>query len=164
MSEYRVVPIGAADTHDLRLRVLRAGAPTSDVEWADDELDTTMHLGVADSSNTIIAISTWLTMPSPDVAGDGAAGVQLRGMATDPSPATRGVGIGALLLRAGIETAREGDADHIWANARTSVLGFYTLAGFEIVSDEFMSEATDLPHHRILLHLPRRHPLPELHP
>jgi len=74
-------------------------------------------------------------------------------MATDPSPATRGVGVGALLLRAGIETARERDADHVWANARTTVLGFYTGAGFEIVSDEFMSEATDLPHHRILLHL-----------
>jgi len=153
MAEYRVVPIDAADTHDLRLRVLRDATPSSDVEWAGDELESTVHLGVCDDSNTIIAISTWLTMPSPDVTVTGAAGLQLRGMATDPSPATRGVGVGALLLRAGIETARERDADHVWANARTTVLGFYTGAGFEIVSDEFMSEATDLPHPRILLHL-----------
>jgi predicted GNAT family N-acyltransferase len=153
MAEYRVVPIDATDTHDLRLRVLREGTPSSDVEWAGDGLDTTVHLGVIDASNTIVAISTWLTMPSPDVAKVGAVGLQLRGMATDPSPATRGNGVGALLLRAGIDAARGLDADHVWANARTAVLGFYTCAGFEIVSDEFISEATDLPHHRILLHL-----------
>ncbi|MDA3033149.1 MAG: GNAT family N-acetyltransferase [Actinomycetota bacterium] len=153
MAEYRLAPIGADDTHDLRLRVLRDGTPSSDVEWVGDGLDTTVHLGVIDASSTIVAISTWLTMPSPDVTAAGAAGVQLRGMATDPSPATRGVGVGALLLRAGIEAARERGADHVWANARTTVLGFYTRAGFEIVSDEFRNEATDLPHHRILLHL-----------
>jgi N-acetylglutamate synthase-like GNAT family acetyltransferase len=107
---------------------------------------------VVDHANKIVAISTWLAMPSPDVAEAGATGVQLRGMATDPSPATRGTGVGALLLRAGIDAARELGADHVWANARTAVLGFYTRAGFEIVSDEFISEATDLPHHRILLH------------
>lgn len=151
MAEYRVVPIGAADTHDLRLRVLRAGTPSSDVEWPGDGLDTTMHLGVVDHTNTIVAISTWLAMPSPDTAEAGATGMQLRGMATDPSPATRGVGVGALLLRAGIDSARALGANHVWANARTAVLGFYTRAGFEIVSDEFISKATDLPHYRILL-------------
>jgi predicted GNAT family N-acyltransferase len=153
MAEYRVVPIDAADTHDLRLRVLRAGTPSSDVEWVGDNLDTTVHLGVVDDSNAIVAISTWLIMPSPDVTEPGAIGVQLRGMATEPSPAIRGVGVGALLLQAGIEIARQRDADHVWANARTAVLGFYTRVGFEIVSGEFMSKATDLPHRRILLHL-----------
>ena len=153
MAKYLVVPIDAADTHDLRLRVLRAGTPSSDVEWAGDNLDTTVHLGVVDNRNAIVAISTWLIMPSPDVTEVGASGVQLRGMATDPSPAIRGVGVGALLLRAGIEIAHQRDADHVWANARTAVLGFYTRVGFEVVGNEFMSEATDLAHHRILLHL-----------
>ena len=153
MAEYRVVPIDAADTHDLRLRVLRNGTPSNDVEWAGDRLDTTAHLGVVDARSTIVAISTWLTMPSPDVAKVGAAGLQLRGMAIDPSPAMRGIGVGTLLLKAGIAAARARDADQVWANARTTVLGFYSGAGFEIVSDEFISEATDLPHHRILLNL-----------
>lgn len=153
MTEHHVIPIDAKETHDLRLRVLRDGTPSSNVEWTGDELDTTIHLGVVDTSNTVVAISTWLTMPSPDVAEEGAVGCQLRGMATDPSPATRGTGIGALLLEAGIEIARDRHAGHIWANARTSVLPFYTRAGFEITGDEFISDATKLPHSRILLHL-----------
>jgi predicted GNAT family N-acyltransferase len=153
MAEYRAVPIAAADTHDLRLRVLRDGVPSSAVEWPGDGLDTTLHLGVIDACNTIVAISTWLAMPSPDVTEAGVAGVQLRGMATDPSPATRGAGVGALLLSAGLDAARERNADHVWANARTAVLGFYKYAGFDIMGDEFMSEATGILHHRILLRL-----------
>jgi GNAT superfamily N-acetyltransferase len=86
--------------------------------------------------------------PSPDL-DSGLAGLQLRGMATDP--AVRGTGVGAMLLSAGIERARRAGVDHVWANARSSVLDFYTRHGFDITSDEFESAETAIAHRRILL-------------
>ncbi len=151
-----VVELAAEQTHDLRQRVLRVGTPSTDVAWAGDDLSTTLHLGVVDSDTTVVAISTWLESISPDVDrldGPRHHGVQLRGMATDP--AVRGQGVGALLLGAGIDRATQAGADHVWANARSAVLGFYATFGFLIVSDEFDSADTGIAHRRIVLPLPR---------
>ena len=146
----RVIELTSAQTHDLRARVLRDGAPTSDLVWPGDDLDTTVHLGVVIGDNTQpVAISTWLRQRSPDLS-DG-IGAQLRGMATDPT--VRGNGFGALLLRAGLSRAIQGGADHAWANARSAVLNFYLAHDFVVTSDEFVSAETTLPHHRILQHI-----------
>jgi predicted GNAT family N-acyltransferase len=151
MGDATVIDLSAEQTHDLRRRVLRTDTPSTDVEWSGDDLDATLHLGVVEV-NAIVAISTWLASPSPDLEPHH-VGIQLRGMATDP--AMRGHGFGATLLRAGIERAGQSGADHVWANARSAVLGFYVAHGFEITSGEFENAETAVPHRRILLRLPR---------
>lgn len=168
-----VAEIDASLTHDLRRRVLRVGTPSTALEWEGDDEPTTVHLGtfrtstgsgdrLTDDRCTGVgvagrptAIATWLVRPSPDVTGGDAPliGVQLRGMATDPT--VRGRGHGARLLEAGVEWARQLGADHVWANARSPVLGFYVAHGFDIVSEEFDSADTAIPHRRILLRFDR---------
>jgi len=148
-----VTELAASETHDLRRRVLRAATPDTDLVWPGDDLATTLHLGVvAGDDAVVVAISTWLRTASPDIAGTGHVGSQLRGMATDPS--VRGSGIGSLLLRAGIERAERNGADHVWANARSTVLDFYVAHGFEIASEEFLSAETAIAHRRVLRRRP----------
>jgi len=152
MAEH-VIELSAHATHDLRRRVLRATTPESDLVWPGDDLATTLHLGVVASDDAVVvAISTWLRTASPDIAGTGRVGVQLRGMATDPS--VRGSGVGSLLLRAGIERAERDGADHVWANARSTVLDFYVAHGFEITSEDFLSAETAIAHRRVLCRRP----------
>lgn len=146
-----VAVIGSADTHDLRLKVLRAGTPSTSVVWTGDELESTVHLGVLlEGSDAPIAIATWLLARSPDL--DHGVGVQLRGMATDPRPDLRNRGYGSLLLDVGIDLARA-RAEHLWANARSDVIGFYVSRGFSVVGDEFETHDTGIAHRRILLDL-----------
>ena len=150
MIDATLIELSAEETYDLRRCVLRAATPSTDVEWQGDDLDTTAHLGVLET-NAVVAISTWLTSPSPDLDGHH-AGIQLRGMATDP--AARGHGYGSMLLLAGIDRARRSGADHVWANARSAVLDFYVAHGFEVMGAEFQNAETAIPHRRILLCLP----------
>lgn len=150
MVDATLIELSAEETYDLRRRVLRAGTPSTDVEWQGDDLDTTAHLGVLET-NAVVAISTWLTSPSPDLDRHH-AGIQLRGMATDP--AARGHGYGSMLVLAGIDRARQSGADHVWANARSAVLDFYVAHGFEVRGAEFQHAETAISHRRILLCLP----------
>lgn len=149
-SEPRVVSITTQQTYDLRQRVLRAGTPSSVVEFAGDDDLTTRHLGV-ELDGDIVAITTWFDQPCPDAPD--LIGVQLRGMATDPATHVRGRGLGSMVLRHGIELAAERGAAIVWANARDSALDFYLAHGFRVSSDGFITPDTVLPHHRILLHL-----------
>lgn len=142
----RVVELESTQTHDLRSRVLRDGTPSSDLVWRGDNLDSTVHLGVVIGGNAEpVAISTWLRQRSPDL--ENGIGAQFRGMATDPT--VRGSGLGALLLRAGLDRAAHDGADHAWANARSAVLDFYLAHGFVVTSEEFLTAETALPHRRI---------------
>lgn len=149
-----VVELTAEQTYELRRRVLRVDTPSTRVDWPGDDLPTTFHLGIVEQPATdpvtVRAVSTWLGSPSPDVEPS-CVGLQLRGMATDPI--VRGQGFGAALLVAGIERARRSGADHIWANARSSVLDFYASWGFTVTSDEFTTLDTAIAHRRILLRL-----------
>lgn len=143
----RVVELAGTQTHDLRSRILRDGTPTSNLVWPGDDLDTTLHLGVMlDGRAAPVATSTWLRQQSPDVAHG--VGSQLRGMATDTD--VRGNGYGSLLLEAGLERVARDGGDHVWANARSTVLDFYLHHGFVITSDEFVTEQTAIAHRRIL--------------
>ena len=49
----------------------------------------------------------------------------------------RGRGFGRLLLEAAVGLAADRGSRLIWANARTSALGFYERNGFERVGEEF---------------------------
>ena len=145
MSELTVVEITAADTHDLRLEVLRNDTPDATVTFPEDDLPGTFHLGVRDADDHIVAISTWTPRPFHDEHA-----VQLRGMAT--APQVQGRGAGAILLDAGCRRAA-GLAPIVWARARDSALSFYLRHGFEVDGEGFIDEQTLKPHHFILRRL-----------
>ena len=137
----QVVEITAGDTHPLRRRVLRDGTIADVVVFDGDDDSTTFHLGVRDTGE-LIAISTWMRRPHPDLAAINA--YQLRGMAI--APGRQGGGIGSLLLDRGIERCRTRSADLVWARARLSALGFYERHGFETRGSGYTDPTTGLPH------------------
>lgn len=142
-----VVTITAADTHDLRWRVLRDGTLSDAVVFDGDEDAGTFHLGVRDGDGTIVAISTWLQRSHP-TAPDRPAH-QLRGMAIEPS--LRGRGVGTLLLMAGLTACKARESDVVWAHARSTALSFYERHGFVVSGDEYVDETTGLAHVDIVL-------------
>lgn len=140
-----VCELRAAETHDLRRRVLRDGTPSSEVRLAHDDEPDTFHLGVRVGERVVVT-SSWSPVPWP---GDPERrAVQLRMMATDPS--VRGTGLGRVVLDAGVERAARAGAELVWANARDSALGFYQRAGFEVIGAGFVTSETGLPHHVVV--------------
>ena len=140
-----IVEITAADTHDLRRRVLRDGTPSDVLVWEGDTDPTTFHLGVREV-DTVIAISTWLRRRYPDRPADDA--FQLRGMATEPT--RRGTGVSSRLLLAGLDRCAAEGATLVWARARVAALSFYARHGFEPVGPEYTDLTTGLRHRNIL--------------
>ncbi len=98
----------------------------------------------------IVAVSTWVRRPMPDDPRDG--DIQLRGMASEPG--LQGRGLGAALLRGGLDRAGDDGAARIWARARSTALAFYVANGFDVVGDEFVDATTGLPHHIVVIDVP----------
>ena len=140
-----VVELDAAETHDLRRRVLRGGDPAVGVEFDGDDDPATVHLGARDAAGQLVAVSTW--MPRPGPVESSPHDRQLRGMAVDDG--RRGTGIGAVLLAAGVQRAFADGAPAVWANARDRALPFYERHGFTIIGDGFVDAATGIGHHRV---------------
>lgn len=140
----RVAEVGAADTHDLRRRVLRGGDPYAHVAFPEDDLDGAFHLAALDDAGAVIAVGTFSPAPY-----DGRPAYRLRGMAVEP--ARQGNGAGWVVLAAGIERCRAAGAEVLWANARDTAIGFYEKAGMAVVGDGF--ESVGIPHHLVVLDL-----------
>jgi predicted GNAT family N-acyltransferase len=145
LADVELCVISAADTHALRLAVLRSDVPTKEVVFAEDDLPGVEHLGLR-VHGELVAISSWVPRPH-----EGEAAVQLRGMAT--AKRLQSHGLGGWLLRAGCERASEGDSVLVWARARDAALDFYLRHGFVVEGEGFIDQATQLPHHVVV----RRH-------
>jgi GNAT superfamily N-acetyltransferase len=146
MSVVEIQDIPAAETYNLRARVLRDGDFAA-VHVRDDDLPGAWHLG-ARCSDTLAGVASFYPRPSP-LATDVPA-VQLRFMAVEP--AMHGHGIGRELLDHVVRELREKNIRILWANGRDTALGFYTRLGFTVVGDGFIHEP-GLPHHLITLDL-----------
>jgi GNAT superfamily N-acetyltransferase len=145
-----VRPIAAADTHPLRLSVLRNNSPTAVLIFDGDDEPTTFHLG-AFQGDELVGIATFVHRPCSNTP-DATRAVQLRGMAV--SPALQSGGVGGVLLGAAIERLRHDGVDVLWANARDAALGFYRgRLGMTVGDDAFVDATTGLAHHRVWLHL-----------
>ena len=140
----RVVDLDAGQTHDLRRRVLRSHLPGAPVANPEDELPTTVHLGVVGDDGVVVGSATLFPEPTPHRPGWRA--VRLRGMAVDPS--WQGRGVGTLLLAALVRRAADDGYEVVWANGRDAALGFYRRHGWEVVGEGFVS--IGLPHHVVL--------------
>jgi GNAT superfamily N-acetyltransferase len=143
-----VAEIEAAQTHDLRRRVLREGQPENLV-FPEDDRPGAFHLGVRQAPGApLVAVASFSPEETPHRPGRLA--VRLRGMATDH--ACQGQGIGRWLLDEAVKRLRDDGVEVLWGNGRDSALGFYLRLGFEVVGDGFLAgPAGDIPHHVLLL-------------
>lgn len=147
--KFVVESLSVSEVRPLRLAVLRRDTPTKNVVLGGDDDPDTRHLAIRDGGpggGTVVATSSWSESASPDRPG--ARALQLRGMAVADSH--RRLGLGLLLIDAGVALAAERGIPWVWANARDSALDFYTAAGFEVVGDGFLTDDTQLAHHRIV--------------
>ena len=137
-----VVELTPAETHPLRLAVLRFDTPTKDVVFPEDDLPGTLHLGLR-KNGELVAVSSWVPR-----AHSGQPAVQLRGMAT--ARPQQGTGLGAVLLDAGCQRHRDIGVALVWARARDAALAFYLRHGFAVEGEGFIDAATQLPHHLVV--------------
>ncbi|HET7487883.1 MAG TPA: GNAT family N-acetyltransferase [Acidimicrobiales bacterium] len=143
----RVVELEAVATLDLRRRVLRWHRPHAPAAYPEDQQPGTVHLGVVDDEDRVVAVAT--LFPEPTAHRPGARAARLRGMAVDP--AVQGRGVGSLLLAAVVARAAADGHAVLWANGRDDAVGFYERHGWRVVGDGF--ESVGLPHHVVLVDL-----------
>jgi len=129
----------------LRHAVLRPGYPPEASQYAEDAV--AVHVGAWDGA-TLVGCATVFADPwaGPPPVPDA---WRLRGMAVDPS--RHGTGVGAQVLAAAVDAARRSGAPLMWANARSTALGFYRRYGWEVAGEEFEASDTGLPHYPIVL-------------
>jgi GNAT superfamily N-acetyltransferase len=125
--------IAAADTHPLRLAVLRPGLPPEEAAFPGDDDPATAHFG-AFVGGRLAGIASLYREPRPG-GPSGAGGWRIRGMATLPE--ARGRGLGRALLDACVAHAGAQGGSEVWCNARTVAVEFYAAAGFDVVSEQF---------------------------
>ena len=145
-NDYLVEQVPTAEVLVLRMSVLRAGTPSQDPRYADDDAEGSVNLGIRESG-ILVACSTWLPRPWPlDVD---APATQLRGMAVAKHLQSKG--LGRILLQAGIDRAVSMGSTYVWARARDNALYFYERNGFATVGDQFIDEASGLGHHLVMI-------------
>jgi GNAT superfamily N-acetyltransferase len=117
----------------LRYEVLRKplGLSLEQSQFAGDELSTTVHI-VGHVENRMAACLTIL-LSEVNLTKEPQIG-QLRGMAV--ADGYRGLGLGARLLEAAHEWARQKGVS-LWCNARSQAVGFYSKHGWEVSGPEF---------------------------
>jgi len=138
----------AEEIRPLRHDVLRPGHPVEASVYAEDD-GSAVHLGAWDDG-VLVGCATVFPQawPGPLPAAEPSAW-RLRGMAVATSRQTGGVG--TQVLAAAVRAAREAGARLLWANARSSALGFYLRHGWEVAGEEFLTADTVLPHFPIVL-------------
>jgi len=138
----------AEEIFPLRHAVLRPGRPVSYSVYSEDE--GAVHVGAWDDDMLVGCATVFpQAWPGSDQAPAEPHAWRLRGMAVDPSQ--QGTGVGRLVLAQGVVAARDGGAPLLWANARTSALGFYERMGWRVVGDEFIASDSNLPHKPMLI-------------
>lgn len=129
----------------LRHAVLRPGLPTDASCYSQD--DAAVHVGAWDDG-ALVGCGTVFAQPWAGPPSEPAAW-RVRGMAV--APHRHGQGIGRVVLDELVAAAGDGGAPLIWANARSTALGFYLRLGWQVAGAEFVTEDTGLPHFPIVL-------------
>jgi len=125
--------ISLSDTLALRSEILRPDKDVSDCVFESDHSPSARHFGALDERGNIVGVVSVHRNSNPLINADHI--YQIRAMATSVS--YRGTGVGRLLLNAVEGYVISTDATLLWANARSSAVGFYLKAGYKVVSEEF---------------------------
>jgi GNAT superfamily N-acetyltransferase len=129
-----------AEILPLRHAVLRPGLPLAEAAFEGDDEPTTRHFGAFLPAGENVGCLSLVRRPWRDEPAH-----QLRGMATAPAHARRGIGRGLLEMAARAIEAETG-VRLLWCNARTEAAGFYRRFGWEVVSGPFEIVGVG-PHH-----------------
>ncbi len=124
--------ISAEETYAVRHPVLRAGRPFEDCAFKDDELETTVHLGLFFKSE-LVGVATFLKNNNALFPEEHQ--YQLRGMAV--LKFYQGYKFGTLLLNYGEQLLIRKKVKRIWFNARESAVRFYERHSYEIIGNAF---------------------------
>lgn len=150
-----VVGLDAAETRELRRRVLYGHIPDETAVYPQDDRRGSFHLGARAPGGELVAVASWY--PEATDVRPAPSPFRLRGMAV--APGYEGRGVGRLIFQAGVAELETRGGDLLWANARDTAVGFYTRAGMSVVGDGFMA-AGGLPHHVVVLELASGEPPP----
>jgi GNAT superfamily N-acetyltransferase len=132
----RIVAVAAETVRPLRQAVLRPHQTVADQVYPGDAVPGAAHFAAfADGEDAPVGVASIGPEGYPGAGGARPGDWRIRGMAT--APASRGLGAGALLLRACLDHARTAGATRVWCNARSPVRGFYEREGFTAEGDEF---------------------------
>ena len=121
----------AAEVRDLQRSVLRPNGPLP-----GDRPPPSNALHVAALvDEVVVGAATVMPAPWPGPGTVGEPAWRLRGMVV--ADGVRGTGIGWAVLDQAVLLAATNGATSVWAEARTSALGFYRRAGWAVVGDEW---------------------------
>jgi GNAT superfamily N-acetyltransferase len=129
----RVAAVDALAGRELRMAVLRPGEDTREPMYELERDPATLHVAALGEGDEVLAVASAMAQGHPREPREG--DWRVRGMATRPD--RRGRGLGALVLAAIEDAARERGALRLWCNARTPARGFYERAGFRAEGEEF---------------------------
>ncbi|MES2461758.1 MAG: GNAT family N-acetyltransferase [Armatimonadota bacterium] len=126
--------------YDLRWRVLRdpLGMERGTERIAEDFDADTVHFGAFDTDSRLVGCASLIPKDN---------GLQLRAMAVDPI--WQGTGVGAAILKAAADIARETEQS-LWCEARAHAVRFYERSGWAVESDVFEVPRVG-PHYRMRL-------------
>jgi L-Ala-D/L-Glu epimerase len=143
-----VIRRAAADeVRPLRNLVLRGVTPGTSAAY--DLEASTVHVGAFEAGECVGTVSIF---PRPFESDEVVADAwMLRGMAV--ASECRSQGIGEQLLDAAIAIVRAADASLLWADGRSTALGFYVREGWSVVGEEFLHSESGVMHQKILLPL-----------
>ena len=124
--------ISAEATYIVRHPILRDGRPIEDCAFKDDDLETTVHLGLFFKSE-LVGCATYLQNRNALFSEENQ--YQLRGMAILKD--FQGYTFGTLLLKHGEQLLTKKNVDRLWCNARQTATEFYKRHDYEIIGDAF---------------------------
>lgn len=124
----RIERVAAAQVRPLREQVLRPGEPPERSVYPGDDAADTFH-AAAVLDGRIVGSATVIRQPPPHQAVPDSW--RLRGVTTLPE--ARGMGCGALLVRAVTAYAAAQGCRCLWMFANPPAVGFYLRLGFQIV-------------------------------
>lgn len=138
-----ILRITAEQAQPLRHAVLRPHQTLAHCVYQGDEEPQSAHFGVVLEGKIVGVASIYNQREdgTPDPFS-----WRLRGMANRED--VRGRGYGLALIEACVRHATDQGGLRLWCNARTTAVGFYQRAGFEVVGEEF--DLPGLGPHRVL--------------
>ena len=133
MSSYEVQFISSEQALDLRMRILRPNQAREACLYAEDNFETSFHLGILEDGK-VISNGTFMQQAQPKLP-QAKYPYRLRGMATDNNQQKKGLGQ-KIILAAEAELKKR-NCDMLWFNARVSAEGFYKKLGYTAIEDIF---------------------------
>lgn len=129
----------AGATHRLRQEILRPHQTLAEMNWPGDDHPSAIHL-VAIDDEPIGMVSFF---PLERDGSPAERPYRLRGMGVVAH--RRSEGVGAILLRRGVELVAEAGGDEVWCHARQHAVAFYERHGF-VTSGDYWDVAVIGPH------------------